>query len=50
MTKIEWVIVGYLLLFIAVLCRAELSWVFVSLFLASVAIVSAVFMYLITNE
>lgn len=50
MTKIEWVIVGYLLLFIAVLTRAELTWLFTTLFLASVAIVSAVFMYLITNE
>lgn len=50
MKKIDWVIVGYLLLFIAVLCREELTWLFVSLFLAAVAIVSAVFMYVITNE
>lgn len=50
MTKIEWVVVGYLLLFIAVLTRAELTWLFTSLFLAAVVIVSAAFMYLITNE
>lgn len=50
MKKIEWVVVGYLVLFIAVLTRDELSWLFTGLFLLSVAALSAVFMYLITNE
>jgi len=50
MKKIEWVVVGYLLLFATVLVREELSWVFTVAFLLGVAAVSAVFMFLITNE
>lgn len=50
MKKIDWVAVGFLGLFLVVLLREELSWLFASVFLLAVAALSAVFMYLITNE
>lgn len=50
MGKVEWAFVGYLLLFLALLLRDDITPLFTLVFLLLLAAVAGVFMYGVTND
>lgn len=50
MGRVEWAGVGYLVLLAILLMREEITWLFSVLFLIVLGLVTAVFMYGLTND